>query len=124
MQGAHSGTASTAILQLNSKTIGIHRPITPSFDGGGSIQGSATMKTINQKLPRTADDPPAPSLAPSPVLEFVLALARHRAHLDHENAKLTKEPVTDTETIVSKSVTCIMTLDDDFVVPTEEASNV
>lgn len=78
------------------------------------------MKIINHKLSRTADDPPAPSIAPSPVLEFVLALARHRAHLDHENAKLTKEGIKDTETIVSKSLRCQITLDGAVVVLTEE----
>jgi hypothetical protein len=78
------------------------------------------MKTINPKPRGAIDDPHAPSLAPSPILEFVLALARHRAHLDHENAKLTNAQIIDSETIVSKSVRCEVTLDGDAVVSTEE----
>lgn len=78
------------------------------------------MRTINSKPRGAVDDPHAPSLAPSPVLEFVLALARHRAYLDHENAKLTNEPISDSETIVSKSIRCQVTLDGDVVVSTEE----
>lgn len=78
------------------------------------------MRTINPKPRGAINDPDAPSLAPSPVLEFVLALARHRAYLDHENAKLTNEATNDSETIVSKSIRCQVTLDGDVVVSTEE----
>ncbi|RTM14426.1 MAG: hypothetical protein E6R08_04480 [Nevskiaceae bacterium] len=82
------------------------------------------MKTINPKPRGAIDDPLTPSLAPSPALEFVLALARHHAHLDHENAKLTKAEFMDTETIVTKSLRCQVTLDGDLVVPTEEVPHV
>jgi hypothetical protein len=61
------------------------------------------MKAINQES-RTAHRPADEALAPSPALEFVLALARHRAFLDYENAKLSGMRSMDTETIDSKSL--------------------
>jgi hypothetical protein len=62
------------------------------------------MKAIHEKSRAT--------LAHSPALELVLALARHRAALDHRNAKLTKYPSTDFETIDSKSITCTVAIID------------
>jgi hypothetical protein len=75
------------------------------------------MKTINEKSRSCA----SPTLAPSPALEFVLALARHRATLDHMKTKLT---ITNFETIDSKSVTCNdATVDDAPVVINQEVQD-
>lgn len=81
------------------------------------------MKTVNPK-PRGANvGSEVPTLAPSPVLEFVLALARHRAHLDHENAKLTMPSSIDSESIDFEALSPHITIDGDAAVPTKESSD-